>query len=161
VRVTVAIAILGLASVAARAQVSYVPPSDASATRAAAFLRALVAKSPDHDGAPFRHHTIEDLDLDGRFEVVESVSELEERATGFLAAEYAPPCTWLRVYRDEPSGFVEATGHFRNFLVVRQYFYEHWLSYLRATGSDPQRVRSCAEENLARIKSLLEAKQKP
>jgi hypothetical protein len=156
----VTIAILGLASVAARAQDWYVPPSDASAIRAAAFLRTLVAKSPDHDGAPLRHHTIEDLDLDGRFEVVESVSEREERATGSLPVEYAPACTWLRVYRDEPSGFIEATGHFRNFLIVRQYFYAHWLSYLR-TVSDPHRFRSCAEENLARIKSLLEAKPKP
>lgn len=160
-RASIGFVVLTFAAGSALAQVWYTPPTDASATRAVAFMRTLVAKSPDHDGVPLRRHSIEDIDLDGRFEVVEEVSEREERTPGFLAVEKAPPCTWLRIYRDGPVGFVEATDQFRGFLLERQSFYQHWVKYLRASDSDPQRVRSCAEENLTRVESMLGAAPKP
>lgn len=77
-------------------------PSAASAERAAVFLGVLTSRSPSHDGAPLRQYEIRDIDYDGRFEVLEHRSDLEERATGYLSIEWAPP-TWI--------GVLEASKH--------------------------------------------------
>jgi hypothetical protein len=139
----------------AGAQEQFRSPSSESAVRASRFLSELTARSPTHDGAPLRSHWIQDVDLDGKFEVLESLSTVEEKSTGFLSAENSPPCSWTRVYREGADGFSEATASFPEFLRERQVFYQHWMQYFDATGSDPQGARACTERNLSRVEALI------
>lgn len=151
----IACAVAVLVAHAAVAQEPYRLPSGESATHAGRFLNELVLQSPDHDGTPLREYWIQDVDLDGTFEVLESLSEVEERTPGFLSAENAPPCYWIHVYQVKGDRFRKATGAFRNFLIERRQFYRHWIQYLDATDSDPQRVRECADRNSSRVEALL------
>ena len=141
-------------SSAGSSQEMYRPPPDDSAARAAAFMRTLVSQSPDHDGVPLRDYAISDVDFDGKFEVLESINELEEKATGFLADANYLPCVWVNVYRERDGRFILATGDFTNFLTRRQVLYEHWLAFIRATGTDSQGTKACADAGLWKIAEL-------
>ncbi len=128
--------------------------SSRSAEKAASFIKALSAQSPEHDGTPLRMYEIRDLDHDGTFEVLEHVSAYED-APGFLNAELDSAFRWVKVYRYKQGGFVESTGSFRFFLTLRRIHYEHWLRVLdQPEALDPD-SRSLVEKNRDRFKMIL------
>ena len=129
-------------------------PSPSSAERAATFVGVLAADSPKHDGVPLRLYEIRDVDYDGRFEVLEHRSDIEERLTGYLSIEWAAPTYWITIFAERNGKFREATAEFQWFLQLRVAFYEHWIRVLEGSGRGQPGVLEAARSNLARARRL-------
>ena len=134
-------------------------PDPESARRAAEFVVKLSESSPRHDGVPLRRYEIRDLDHDGRFEVLQHSSEIEESAIGFLSIRNGPPTYWIDVFQEKDGEFRLSTRSFRWFLATRVAFYERWISELsreqssRPSGESP--ILNSAKRNLERAKKLI------
>src|SRR4030067_756529 len=99
--------------------------SPSSAEAAAAFARERAPPAPVHEDVPLRTYAVRDLDRDGRYEVLETVSAFES-APGFLNVEIGPAFEWVHVYRCKDGKFTEDTRSFRWFLLERKAHYEFW-----------------------------------
>jgi len=96
-----------------------------SAYAAAEFIATLSKNLPTHDGVPLRDYFIQDLDHDGKFEVLERICHFEPNCE-FLNTEIGPAFDWINIYREKNGRFVEATGEFGWFLSKRKEHYLFW-----------------------------------
>lgn len=137
---------------------SYTPPPEASAASAAAFIRELVSRGPSHDGAPLRKYEIRDLNLDGRFEILEHRTGFES-APGFLSGMIGSAFDWVDVYRKESERYELATGEFGPFLSSQRTRYEYWIWVLETDSGVAPRDRTLVEHNrekfIAELKSYI------
>lgn len=133
---------------------SYTPPPDASAALAAAFIRELIPRSPSHDGAPRRRYEIRDVNLDGRFEVLERRTGFES-ALGFLSGIIGAAFDWVDVYREKSGRYELATGEFGYFLSSQRTRYKYWIWVLEADSGVAPRDRTLVEHNREKFISEL------
>src|SRR3990172_9550488 len=111
--------------------------------------------SPLHDDVPLRTYAIRDLDRDGRYEVLETVSAFES-APGFLNVEIGPAFEWVHVYRCKDGKFTEDTRSFRWFLLERKAHYEFWRRVLDAPSVLSPDSRSLVEANRADFRRIMD-----
>ena len=129
--------------------------SPSSADAAAAFAAELSRLSPLHENVPLRTYAIRDLDHDGRYEVLETVSAFES-APGFLNVEIATAFEWVHVYRCKDGKFTEDTRSFRWFLSERKAHYEFWRRVLDAPSVLSPDSRSLVEANRTDFRRILD-----
>ncbi len=141
------ISLMGALSLAPMAQ-----PDSAAA--AAGFVRQLAAKSPEHDGVPLRKYILQDLDNDGRFEVLEYVSAFEA-TPGFMNVELEDAFEWINIYAPGEGGFRERTSSYRGFLAQRKEHYQFWLRVIESPAVLSADSRSLVEANKEKFRTLL------
>jgi len=129
--------------------------STSSVDTAAAFAAELSRLSPLHENVPLRTYAIRDLDHDGRYEVLETVSAFES-APGFLNVEIATAFEWVHVYRCKDGKFTEDTRSFRWFLSERKAHYEFWRRVLDAPSVLSPDSRSLVEANRTDFRRILD-----
>jgi len=94
----------------------------------------------DSEGGLNRRFSLQDLDRDGTFEVLETVSHYED-GLEFMNVELAPAFEWTSVYRLDAGAYRESTSDFKSFLLDRRSSYVLWLALLHepSTLSDDSR----------------------
>ena len=126
-----------------------------SAKEAAKYLKKLKNNSPTFHGLSLNEYAIKDLDHDGIFEILETVSGLDEKMMGYQDARWGKSTFWINVYRLEKGKYKKATSSFRDFLIERKLFYQHWYKYFKVDLSDKSIAIKGIEKNLERVAQLL------
>ena len=115
-------------------------------TGAIVIAQELSARSPRHDGVPLRTYVLQDLDHDGRFEILEYVSAFEN-TPGFMNAELNGAFEWINVYAHGGEGFTERTAAFAAFLMQRRARYLFWIRVLQSSDVLSADSRGLVEAN--------------
>lgn len=113
-------------------------------------IKTLRAQSPKFDGADLRDYSYQDLNFDGKYEIIEKQNKIEESATGFLNVELYPAFELHRIFTYSGGKFQKDYSKFQWYLEKRIVFYKFWKKQLQ----NPINLSSDSQELIKANKAM-------
>ena len=110
----------------------------------------LKKQSPTHDGLALNSYSIQDLNNDGVYEIIETLNRIEEEFTGFLNNELSPAFSFDKIYVLTDKKYIKSDSDLNNYLKNKIEHYELWKKLIQ----NPQVLTSDSQELIKANKDL-------
>jgi|GEM_PF-6143992 len=89
-------------------------------------IATLKDRAPKHDGVSLRSYSFQDLDNDGKYELMEKINRIEEASTGLLNIELYAAFELVKIYKFKNGKFIECHSGCADYFSTRVHHYQFW-----------------------------------